>query len=1276
MKQFFRKCMIYLIMTTIAIPSSLVMGMMTVSKAEAANSTAALTTFVDNSVNGTVGSFAWTNPANAKTSDNTYAGTTLSSSGSRTHYLEATGINPTIPTNTTVTGIVAKIERHQSCTSGSCTSVVTDDTVRLVKSGTVVGNNKADAATAWGTSDTTVTYGGTTDLWGTTWTPAEINNASTGVVLSATRGSGGSRDLFVDTISMIVYYTEAPVITINPYNTSLTNQDIIVTASTSDGTLNTTSHTFTQNGSFTFTATGSTGLITNGTVTISNIDKTAPTASVVVGVPALTNQNWPSITVNVENGAAFAIKNGDTILVSGTGLGQNQSVGLGQLADGTYNLTLVASDLALNMTNVNLNQFTIDTLPPTNPSIEINSGAGYTNSANVNLALGADSAVKMSFGAGANWEDFATSKVYPLSGVDGAKTVSVIFQDAAGNSSTTPVSAGITLDTISPLISGVSDAGLYNSAKTIHFSDANLGGALLNGSPISNGYIVDGDGNYSLTVSDLAGNSSTVSFKIDETAPSIPTVDAVVSPINADSEIITGNAEIGSVVTICDGVHNYSVIIGLDGKFSISVNLTQNVTNNFIVTATDQVGNISNHAAFAITEDSISPLQPVLNSIVSPINADFETVSGTSEVGSIVKISDGVAEYSAAAGNDGKFSFSIVLTQNIANNFQITATDQAGNVSVALPFVITEDSIKPVISISRDPDQDLASAIYTVTITWSSDTLSKTYILDSDNLTNYVGPFQVSGDGLHKVTAIGTDGAGNTNSAETSFKIDTTAPTVGDLTAVTAAVPTKISLIVADANAPLTYLTTYSGPGTLTIDPNGWDFTFSANVNGVYSIGFTVTDPAGNHTTKYLSFTWNAAANVISDGQSVVLPAGARGGAEIALTPGAQNTNLDLSAFKEEDGAFAIPLSVTVTGQVGGTNFATEIDPGTRITGPEGWNGIVNLPNLQTVDSSLLPANTNDIPTSTLALEIGLGSQSLTFSKPVKLTFAGRAGQRIGFLRDGAFVEITDTCVFNQQDIESDSPILAAGAACKINAADNKDLIVWTTHFTTFVAYGEGNVPAPVFTASKNVQSDANYAHLVWNGNGSDQYLVKIDGALVDTITTGGSDLSVVYTRNYKVTENRAYTVTVLAKKLNVLSINNSTQILDFTLATTATTTSTSVEETTATVTPTTAKAATNPEPATVETPKDDGSAGITKGAETTAADTSDSKNWTPWIILFILIVLAGAATGGYFYWFAGKDDDEEDKKEKEAKKIEPKVEVAAPAPVTVTKKRKKSKRW
>lgn len=69
----------------------------------------------------------------------------------------------------------------------------------------------------------------------------------------------------------------APIITLGTYDsTTPTKNDITVTASTNEGTLNATSHTFTANGSFDFVATDAAGNVTTRTVTITNIDKTPP----------------------------------------------------------------------------------------------------------------------------------------------------------------------------------------------------------------------------------------------------------------------------------------------------------------------------------------------------------------------------------------------------------------------------------------------------------------------------------------------------------------------------------------------------------------------------------------------------------------------------------------------------------------------------------------------------------------------------------------------------------------------------------------------------------------------------------------------------------------------------------------------------------------------------------------------------------------------------------------------------------------------------------------
>jgi hypothetical protein len=141
----------------------------------------------------------WTNSTNVASSNNVYATTSIAGSGSSAN-LNATNFGVNVPSNATITGIRARIERLASATSS-----LSDMDVFLLKAGNPVGNDKA-AAGNWGTTDTTVTYGSSTDLWGTTWTPADVNNTNFGLRFKVQNTSGTSKTASVDYMELTVYY--------------------------------------------------------------------------------------------------------------------------------------------------------------------------------------------------------------------------------------------------------------------------------------------------------------------------------------------------------------------------------------------------------------------------------------------------------------------------------------------------------------------------------------------------------------------------------------------------------------------------------------------------------------------------------------------------------------------------------------------------------------------------------------------------------------------------------------------------------------------------------------------------------------------------------------------------------------------------------------------------------------------------------------------------------------------------------------------------------------
>ena len=152
-----------------------------------------------------VGTAAWTNPTRITNDDTLYATAALSNATPISNYLQGSNYGLSVPTGATITGIQVEIMRQSN---NAASPFIRDSVVRLSKGGTITGDNKAALATNWPNAMTATTYGGVGDLWGTTWTPADVNNANFGVALSATRSTTGTaRTASVDYMRITVYYS-------------------------------------------------------------------------------------------------------------------------------------------------------------------------------------------------------------------------------------------------------------------------------------------------------------------------------------------------------------------------------------------------------------------------------------------------------------------------------------------------------------------------------------------------------------------------------------------------------------------------------------------------------------------------------------------------------------------------------------------------------------------------------------------------------------------------------------------------------------------------------------------------------------------------------------------------------------------------------------------------------------------------------------------------------------------------------------------------------------
>ncbi|MFA6416366.1 MAG: immunoglobulin-like domain-containing protein [Candidatus Paceibacterota bacterium] len=156
-----------------------------------------------------VGKVAWTNRDDNKTSNDKYATTQGMNSGSVTVYLKATNFGFSIPAEAIIDGIVVAVERKASDKS------FFDNAIRIVKEGKVGSEDKSSKDT-WLTTDSTVTYGGPSDLWGETWTSSDINSKDFGLAVSVKKVEGATNQKpSIDWVNISVSYhlsTKTPVI--------------------------------------------------------------------------------------------------------------------------------------------------------------------------------------------------------------------------------------------------------------------------------------------------------------------------------------------------------------------------------------------------------------------------------------------------------------------------------------------------------------------------------------------------------------------------------------------------------------------------------------------------------------------------------------------------------------------------------------------------------------------------------------------------------------------------------------------------------------------------------------------------------------------------------------------------------------------------------------------------------------------------------------------------------------------------------------------------------
>ncbi|HGY2302244.1 TPA: Ig-like domain-containing protein, partial [Pseudomonas putida] len=166
----------------------------------------------------------------------------------------------------------------------------------------------------------------------------------------------------------------------------------------------------------------------------------------------------------------------------------------------------------------------------------------------------------------------------------------------------------------------------------------------------------------------------------------VPLTTAPVSPsnlaIDADGTTLTGSAPAGSRVEVHDanGTLIGSALANADGTFSIELSPAQANGELLDVVAIDDSG-VSSLPAQVTAPDITAPAAPT----ELAVSADGSVLTGRAEPGSTVRIlaADGTELGTAVVGPTGVFSINLAPPQVDGEVLQATATDAAGNTSVA-----------------------------------------------------------------------------------------------------------------------------------------------------------------------------------------------------------------------------------------------------------------------------------------------------------------------------------------------------------------------------------------------------------------------------------------------------------------------------------------------------------------------------------------------------------------------------------------------------------------
>ena len=565
------------------------------------------------------------------------------------------------------------------------------------------------------------------------------------------------------------------------------------------------------------------------------------------------------------------------------------------LSDGDYDLRVMTSDVAGNVTVSGVITVTVDNTPP-NTSIT-SQPADPTNATGASFAFsseaGASYEVRLDGGA---WIPSASPKIYSGLG-EGTHTFEVRATDLTGNVDATPATFTWTVDTTAPNTTitsqpadptNLTDASFAFIATEVGSSfEVRLDGGAWSASASPKLYsgLTEGSHTFQVRATDPAGNQdatqASYTWTVDTTAPNSSFTSTPANP-SSDTTPTFGFASTEAPAT-------YEVDLDGGGWVSASTPLTispalSDGSHTLQLRASDIVGNQdATPAAYTWLVDGTNPT----GSVTSPadgadVAGSVALTSNSADAGSGIATvtfqnspagtntwTNLAASWNTALELDGDYDLRVVTTDNAGNTFtSATITVTVDNtvptlaVNVANPVNAATADPTPLVATATDAGSGIANVSFEqCTVANDDSCAADTWTsLGVDTTSPYAVSWVIPADGTRLLRVRATDNAGRQTAVLVLTTVDRTRPT-GSVTVPAAGANLRgaavaLSAIASDAVPgtvnTVTFQRSPAGAGTWTdisVDatpPYNATLDTTGLADGLYDLRVFTTDSAGN----------------------------------------------------------------------------------------------------------------------------------------------------------------------------------------------------------------------------------------------------------------------------------------------------------------------------------------------------------------------------------------------------------------------------------------------